>query len=118
MPGTGAGPGRAHLTWATATGAVAIARFAHNEYLQTAAELGIVGLVLLLALLAAVASSLRQGRAGPAPPPVFAGGAAALVALTVHGLFDFGWHVPVIPLVAAALVGIAIEPPSETSRKA
>lgn len=116
-PVTGAGPGRAHLSWRTPGGAVAVARFAHNEYLQTLADLGIVGVVLLLTLLFVLAQAVRRGRARPGSPAAWAGAAAGLVALAVHGLFDFGWHVPALPLVGGLLVGIAIQPTSERSRK-
>ena len=84
-----------------------VGRFVHNEYLQTLAELGLVGLILLLVLLAAVARDVR--RAGPpaVTPTLRAGVAAGLAALAAHGLFDFGWHLPAIWLTGALLVGIA-----------
>ncbi len=106
-PLTGVGPGNAELSWDRSDGAVLVARFAHNEYLQTLAELGVVGLVLLLTLLAAIGRDVRRACPPAVSPPLRAGVAAGLVALGVHGLLDFGWHLPAIWLTGALLVGIA-----------
>ena len=105
-PLTGVGPGSAHLSWVQSDGAVLVARYAHNEYLQTFAELGVVGLSLLLILVAAIARTVGRCRPCQELRPVWAGVAAGLVALGVHGLFDFGWHLPAIGLTGALLVGI------------
>jgi hypothetical protein len=35
---------------------------------------------------------------------------AGICAFAVHGAFDFVWHVPAIPLMAAALVGLVLPP--------
>ncbi|MEO6500895.1 MAG: O-antigen ligase family protein, partial [Jatrophihabitantaceae bacterium] len=119
----GAGPSLPSLTWAQGTGS-SVYRYAHNEYLQVLAELGIVGGLLLATLLATVLRRLWQRRwTGGA---VSAGALAAITALALHAGFDFVWHIPAIPLVAAALVGLASpESPAgritqsagETSRK-
>ena len=37
---------------------------------------------------------------------------AALAAAAVHAAFDFVWHVPVVPLLLAALLGLVTERPS------
>lgn len=119
----GAGPSLPALTWDPGHG-TRIYRYAHNEYLQVLAELGIVGGLLLAALLASVLRRLGQRcRSGGA---VSAGALAAVTALAVHAGFDFVWHIPAIPLLAAALVGLAspeehpagnTQPTGETSRK-
>jgi hypothetical protein len=119
----GAGPSLPSLTWAPGTGSK-VYRYAHNEYLQVLAELGIVGGVLLATLLATLVRRLYQRRrTGGA---VSAGALAATAALAFHAGFDFVWHIPAIPLLAAALVGLASpEAPAgritqsagETSRK-
>ena len=106
QPLTGVGPGRADLSWERADGAVLVARYAHNEYLQVLAELGVIGLGLLFALFAVVARVVRRCRPSDALRPVWGGAVAGLVALGVHGLFDFGWHLPAIALTGALLVGI------------
>ncbi|HEX8080588.1 MAG TPA: O-antigen ligase family protein [Jatrophihabitans sp.] len=119
----GAGPSLPSLTWAPGTGSK-VYRYAHNEYLQVLAELGIVGGVLLATLLVTLLRRLYQRRrTGGA---VSAGALAATAALAFHAGFDFVWHIPAIPLLAAALVGLASpEAPAgritqsagETSRK-
>ena len=116
-PITGAGPGQAVLRWAGPDGQVLQARYAHDEYLQMAAETGLVGLALVLVLLATVGRSVWRGRAGPAPPEVWAGAVAGLVALGIHSAFDFLWHVPVIPLVGALLVGVTLHQRSEPTHE-
>ena len=119
----GAGPSLPNLTWAPGSGS-RVYRYAHNEYLQVLAELGIVGGVLLATLLATLLRRLYQRRRTGGS--VSAGALAASAALAFHAGFDFVWHIPAIPLLAAALVGLASpEAPAgritqsagETSRK-
>ena len=47
-----------------------------------------------------------QGRASSPSVEVWAGLLAGLLALGVHSAFDFLWHVPAIPLLAALLIGL------------
>lgn len=100
-PVIGVGPGLDRLDVARADGGVGVYRYAHNEYLQVSAELGVIGVVLLAALLIVVGRRLHQARR----TAVGAGVLAAFAALTVHACFDFIWHIPAIPLFAAALLG-------------
>ena len=110
-PIMGTGPGGATLFFWGPDGEPLAARDAHNEYLQMLAELGAVGLTLTVVLLIALARTVRAGRAIPPKAGLWAGAAAGLVALAVHSAFDFLWHVPAIPLAAAALVGLTIHAP-------
>lgn len=107
-PLTGTGPGRATLVWAGPDQTAFVAMYVHNEYLQTLAELGAVGLALVLALLAVVGRTVWRGRDAAPFPEAWAGIVAAMAALAVHSGFDFLWHVPAIPLIAAALVAITL----------
>ena len=64
------------------------------------------GLGLLLTLLVVITRQVRRCRPPAVSAPLWAGVAGGLVALGVHGLFDFGWHLPAISLTGALLVGI------------
>jgi hypothetical protein len=105
-PLTGSGPGQLRLGWTTPDGSHATIRFVHNEYVQVAAELGLVGAVLLIIFLVTLAWFLHQRR-GSGPGALWAGVTAGVVALVIHASLDFLWHLPVIPLMAAGLVGLA-----------
>jgi hypothetical protein len=115
-PVAGVGPGRVDLTWDVANPQPTTMHeaYAHNEFLQTVDEAGIPGLVLLLAGLGAVALAIRRARHVVAINAT-AGAVAALVALAAHSAFDFLWHVPLIPLIAAVIVGTLLPQPSATT---
>jgi hypothetical protein len=74
-------------------------RDAHSIYLETGAELGIVGLIALFALFGGVAASVR---------PECAGAGAALAAFAVHAGVDWDWEMPALTLVAILLAGRVI----------
>ena len=77
-------------------------RDAHSLYIETPAELGLVGLALLLTLLGAVAVAAR--RAGRA----LAGPVAALAAFALHAGVDWDWELPALTLVALVLAGLVL----------
>jgi O-antigen ligase len=132
-PLRGVGPGRALFIWTTADNRLVFARYAHNEYLQTAAEQGVLGLIGLTAVgIGVAATALRGWRSGSRSPradgPVDdsvllrAGAIAGLICLALHSAFDFLWHVPLVPMIAAVAVGLSTrglgsEPCSQTSRQ-
>src|SRR6266516_3387337 len=64
-PLTGTGPGHAQLRWKGQGHGAQLFAYVHNEYLQVAAELGLVGLVLLAVLLVAIACLLWRARHRP-----------------------------------------------------
>ncbi|MGW4462009.1 O-antigen ligase family protein [Micromonospora sp. NPDC004704] len=106
-PWIGTGVGQARFLWVTPNGNGALALYAHNEYLQLLVDLGVVGGIGLLALLAAMALAVRRGGADQHRAGIRAGAFAALTAFAVHSGFDFLWHIAVLPLVGALLVGLA-----------
>jgi hypothetical protein len=111
-PLTGAGPGHTQLRWEGSDGVAHFFVYAHNEYAQVAAELGLVGLVLLALLLAGVARLLwRSLPAGAAAGP-WAGVVAAVAAFAVHGGLDFIWHLPAVVLAVTVLAGACLPPPA------
>jgi O-antigen ligase len=69
---------------------------AHNLYLQTLAELGIVGLVLLVALLLVPLVAAVRARRYPLVAPAF----GAYVAYVFHASVDWDWQMPAVTLVA------------------
>jgi O-Antigen ligase len=104
-PITGAGPGQADLRTRGAEGGTRIFTYAHNEYVQVAAELGLVGLALLVVLLVALARLLWSARATGPPGAGWAGMVAAAAAFAVHSGFDFVWHLPAVVLAVTLLAG-------------
>lgn len=106
-PVTGTGVGLARFTWPTWNGNMAIALYVHNEYVQLLVDLGGIGLALLAAVVGAVVLVIRDGRRYQQAPGLRAGAIGGLLAFAAHSGFDFLWHVPVLPLVAALLVGLA-----------
>lgn len=105
----------------------AILNFAHNEYAQAAAELGLAGLAALLALLAAaLAGAWRGARAPPGAVTeerraLSAALAAAVAGVAVSALADPSLHFPDFPacfLAAAALAAAAGNFPAGTAATA
>jgi hypothetical protein len=113
-PLTGTGPGQAHLQWEGQGHGTQLFAYVHNEYLQVAAELGLVGLVLLALLLVAIARLLWRARTTGRPGATWAGAAAAAAAFATHSGFDFVWHLPAVVLAVTLLVGAAL-PASDTA---
>ena len=99
-PLAGVGPSNLHLQWRDATGQTFVAHASHNEFLQLAAEQGFVVLAVALATFALIGRALARR----APPVAL----AVLVAFLIASAFDFVWHVPLVPIVVAALLGAAL----------
>jgi hypothetical protein len=79
------------------------AQDAHSLPLQTAAELGIVGLALLAAFIVGVGwAAVDAHRVAPA---VAAGPAAGVVVYLAHAPLDWDWQMPAVTLVALVLAG-------------
>jgi O-antigen ligase len=77
---------------------------AHSLYLETAVELGVVGVLLLLAWLGSIGRALA--RAGDRV--LIAGWAAASAAFVFHAGLDWDWEMPGVTLVFLALTGAAL----------
>jgi hypothetical protein len=112
-PLTGTGPGQADLRWKGHDHGSQLYAYVHNEYLQVAAELGLVGLALLVILLVAIMRMLWRARpTGPGDTrATWAGVVAATAAFAVHSGFDFVWHLPAIVLTVTLLVGLVLPAP-------
>lgn len=105
--GSGAGAFRAaYPTWRTHSDRF-IVTHAHNEYLQVAAEMGIVGLALVAWASVALVRACRTAMAEDGDYMLRAGAGAALALSATHALLDFSPHIPGVALPLAVMVGIA-----------
>jgi hypothetical protein len=111
-PLTGTGPGHADLRWKGPDHGSQLYAYVHNEYLQVAVELGLVGLALLAILLVALARLLWRARPTGRAGATWAGVVAAAAAFAVHSGFDFVWHLPAIVLTVTLLVGLVLPAPN------
>ena len=103
-PLNGAGSGAFRVAWRRERKVAESAVDAHSLYVETLAELGLVGLALFGALLASVAFCAR--RAYRANAALAAGPIAALAVWAVHAGLDWDWEMPALTLVALALAGL------------
>jgi hypothetical protein len=113
-PLTGVGPGRVVLE-SRDKGRLRVQLYVHDEYLQVLAEVGAIGAALLAALIAGTARLLWRSRPREPGAALWAGVLAACAAAAVGAGFDFVWHVPVVPLTMAVLVGLAVAPAASTN---
>ncbi len=97
-PLRGLGSGSYRVEWLQRRDFAETVRDAHSLYLETAAELGLVGLLALAALFGGVAACLRDEAAA----------GAALATWAVHAGVDWDWEMPALTLVAILLAGAAI----------
>jgi hypothetical protein len=111
-PLVGLGSGGFLVEWRKRRDRVDQAGDAHSLYIETAAELGLVGLGLLLVFLGGIgASTVRLYRLDQAAAT---GPAAALAAWALHAGLDWDWEMPALTLMAL-LLGAAAVAWSETS---
>jgi O-antigen ligase len=82
------------------------AQWAHNEFLQIGAELGVPGLLLIVLLF--VWGFARLTAEVPSTRTALA--AAALAAVGIHASIDYVLHFIVIPLSVSVLLGAALAP--------
>ena len=82
------------------------AQDAHSLYIQTAAELGIVGLALLAAFLAGLVWAARV--AYRLSPALAAGPIAAVVVWAAHCAVDWDWEMPAVTLTALLAAAVLL----------
>jgi O-antigen ligase len=115
-PLRGGGPGSFEVEWKREREIEEAVGDAHSLPLETAAELGLVGLLLLGALVAAVAVGSR--RTWSADPALAAGPTAALSTWALHACLDWDWEMPALTLVATVLAGSLLAAGELSSRRA
>jgi O-antigen ligase len=88
--------------------------YAHNDYLQIAAELGVIGFLIAAILLAPIfAGTFRASFIAPDRTSRFLGlgCAGAITAMCLHSFADFNMYVPANAFVFAWICGIAASLP-------
>jgi hypothetical protein len=103
-PVAGVGPGRFAVKSPTARSDPDLG-WAHNDFLEQGAETGVPGFVLMVLIFAWGFGRLLLVRQ---PDTVTALGASSLAALAIHACIDYVLHFPLVPFVAAVLVGTAV----------
>jgi hypothetical protein len=84
---------------------------AHSLYLQSLAELGVVGFVLILVVVLGILGGLAARIRGP-DRTLYAALFAASLAWAVHQAFDWDWQMPAVTLAVFILAGLALARPS------
>lgn len=102
----GVGAGNWSVWWLRYRTVNEFATDAHSLPLQTAAELGLVGLALLVVVVTGVALAARA--AHRRSWALAAGPIAGLVAYAAHAPLDWDWQMPAVTLIAIALAGAVL----------
>ncbi|PYQ18425.1 MAG: hypothetical protein DMF79_15030 [Acidobacteria bacterium] len=84
---------------------------AENDYLETLAETGLLGVSLAVAALLLGAARVLSARPSTLLRGLGAGALAGLVALLMHSLFDFNLRIPSNAILAAFLASVAAAGP-------
>jgi O-antigen ligase len=105
-PLEGVGTAGFHVEWLRERDVAEGAVDAHSLYLETVAELGLVGLALLAAFVGGVAACAR--RLTFEDGALAAGPCAALAALALHAGIDWDWELPALTLVGLLLAGAVV----------
>jgi len=111
-PLVGIGPGTFEFWWARESSFPAFVRDAHSLYLETFAELGIVGLLLIVGVIGSpfVVGIRRIRTVPPEQRVLIAGAVAACAAFAVAAALEWVWELTVLPvaflLLSAALLGL------------
>ena len=98
-------------TFATAPNAPYVTD-AHSLYLQSLAELGIVGFALILVVVLAILGGLAARIRGP-DRPLYAALFATALAWAVHQALDWDWQMPAVTLGVFILAGMALARPRD-----
>jgi hypothetical protein len=113
-PLIGIGPGTTEFWWAEHATLPIFLRDAHSLYIETLAELGLIGFSIVLSLIVGVLAIgvSRARRASEEKRALLAGAIGACAALTFAAGVDWAWELTVLPaafcLLAAAIAGPAV----------
>jgi hypothetical protein len=99
-PLKGVGAGGFSVIWLRYRDVRERVKVAHSLYVETLAELGIVGFAFLALFLGGIATAATRAR--------IAGATAAFVVWATHTALDWDWEMPALTLVAIALAGLIV----------
>lgn len=85
---------------------------AHSLYLQSLAELGVIGFALILVVVVGMLAGLAMRIRGP-DRTLYAALFAVTLAWTIHQAFDWDWQMPAVTLGIFMLAGIALARPRD-----
>lgn len=106
-PVFGTGPGSYRLL-SLYRGRPIVTRHAHNEYLQAAAETGMVGVCSIGVAALLLGAAIWRARPRARAREMWATGAASCTAFAIHSGLDFLWRVPALIAVVFVLVAVAV----------
>ncbi|MFY9265494.1 MAG: O-antigen ligase family protein [Solirubrobacterales bacterium] len=111
-PVSGTGAGSFGLIWNRDTRSGPIARNAHSHYLETLAELGLVGAASFAALILLLLWAMFRCSRGVSAPDryVAAACAGAIVAFGIAAAVDWVWEIPAVTLVALVAAAALLQP--------
>ena len=94
--------------------------FAHNDYLQLIAELGVVGFLILAGVMAGIFFKAIRAATGPDRQTRYLGlgCVGAMTAILVHSITDFNMYHPANAMFLAWISGIAASLPAGVRRRA
>lgn len=84
------------------------ARFAHNHYLQTLVETGIVGLLLLTGFIVSLIVVITKSPGIKNISLAYPGAISAVIAYLIHIGIDFTWNVPAVSVLFFSLCGLIL----------
>jgi O-antigen ligase len=115
-PANGSGGGTYQIYWLKDRRLGFTAVNAHSLYLETLAELGVIGLVLLIVALGALIVGVAL-RARGSERAMRAAVLAALVAWAVHAGVDWDWQMPAVGVGVLGLAAAAVAAPRRARRR-
>lgn len=81
------------------------ANFAHNDYFEMAAEMGILAPVIMILLFI---GAIREGFKNRKANPLGLGCAIGILSLALHGMTDFNFHIPANMILFTIWMAIAV----------
>lgn len=119
-PVVGVGAGSFGFIWNRDTREGPAARNAHSHYLETLAELGLVGAALLAVLAVSIGWStfLRSKQLPPPERYAMAGCLGVVTGFGVTAAVDWVWEIPAVTVIALAAAATLLQPPGAKQRSA